>query len=371
MSVFLLLVMGGMCWGLYRLAEEFGRLSKARPDREAGALWQASLHEALAPSLTTGAPAAVSNRMRICSYNIENFSDGIGDGRLRTEEAMHRQANQAAALVARINPDILVLQEIENETVLKRLNESFPAPFAVGYITRLGDQGHDVTLNLAVLSRVRIEAVTEIDFGPLKGTDLPPRGVLKFMVPAGDSSRILVYVVHLKSNYGSPVKNVPKRRKALQVVADDIRVVARSEASTREILVIGDMNVDPDTTAFAHDTSLSPLRGFYDLWRGEDLPSRTTVPTRHGNPARAFSPVAFDRILVSAEMQVAPWLAGKPQRLAAGVNTTDVDALPGIDPSHVSDHYPVYIDVCRLAPPSGRAEHLPKPFAAERRPDDR
>lgn len=346
----LLLMLIGVCGALYWMVGEVARRRDGPPPAAAPVPvgesdWAASLRETLVPCWSN-ASAAAGPRIRIGTYNLENFSDGAGDGTARTEAAARRQATEAAALVARFDPDILIVQEVENARALAWLNEGFARPYPVAYLTRFGDGGHPVKLNIGVLSRLALDGAVEIDFGPLSGPAAPPRGILRFAVPVGADRHVLVYGVHLKSNYGDGQRNQAKRAAALRVVAEDLlRLTEADPATFREALVMGDMNVDPDNAEFAADDSLAPLDGFHDLWRGRGLAERTTVPTRHGDPYREFPPAAFDRILVAEDLLRAPWRADAPQALAAGVNTADADALPGRDGAHVSDHYPVYVDL--------------------------
>jgi hypothetical protein len=104
--------------------------------------------------------------------------------------------------------------------------------------------------------------------------------------------------------------------------------------------------VDPDQEQFATDPSFSSLSGWVDLWRGRPVEERITLPTRVGDPTLLFPPATFDRFFVSASLQEPPWVAGRPYVLQQGVDTNNVLSLPG-ENGHVSDHYPVYLDIVR------------------------
>lgn len=52
-----------------------------------------------------GATVHAGKALRIGSYNIENFTDGLGDGRERTEEMAERQAGDAARIIEPLNLD--------------------------------------------------------------------------------------------------------------------------------------------------------------------------------------------------------------------------------------------------------------------------
>lgn len=298
-----------------------------------------------------GALAPVGDRLRVAAYNIENFTDAEGDGDDRTAENMKSQARGAAANLDEIGADVVLVIEIENAAALRALNEALARPYPAGYITHLGEGAPDEQkLNIAALSRVPLADLREIDFGPLTGAGRPTRGVMRVQVDLGAQRRLAVYAVHLKSNYGYRPRNMYKRRHALQLVMQDAKALRESDpAVTWEMVVIGDMNVDPELPEFSGDWSLTPLRGWKDVWRGRPLHERTTIPTRYGDPAMEFPPACFDRIYVGADLTNFPWRVGEPGVVQKGVQTRNVKALPGQE-GHVSDHYPVYVDLLREAP---------------------
>lgn len=296
----------------------------------------------------------VGDRLRVASYNIENFTDGINDGDERTEDLARAQAALAAALIEEIDPDLVMVIEIENGASLQLLNAAMKKPYPAGYITDFGDDKPDQQkLNLAVLTRVPLAELRELDFSPLTGAGRPPRGTLHVQVDLGGKHRLAAYLVHLKSNYGYKPRNLYQRRHAMQLVAKDAKdLLQQKPGTTWEFLVLGDVNVDPEQAQFARDWSMSPLRrGWKDLWRGRPLHERTTLATRYGDPALEFPPACFDRFYAGADLTNLPWKVAEPQVLQKGTHTRDVKVLPGVD-GHVSDHYPVYVDILREGVPA-------------------
>ncbi|OQW96161.1 MAG: hypothetical protein BWK77_06140, partial [Verrucomicrobia bacterium A1] len=219
------------------------RVSAAGPGRE-------PLH----PAFLTGTVAAVTGAFRVVTYNIENFGDGVGD-KGRTPEIAAAHARDAAALIARLDPDLIVLQEIENAKALVLLNSALPHPYPTGYVTdfrprsgRIGDH------NVAILSRVPVEDVVERDFGALTGDVIPTRGFLRCTVPLPGDRRLVVYGTHLKSNFGRRDRNLAQRRIAMEAIRGDADEVLRGPgAAQTEVLLAGDMNTDPDSREFAND----------------------------------------------------------------------------------------------------------------------
>ena len=290
-------------------------------------------------------------RLRVATYNLEHFTDARFDGPDRTRDAFLAQARGAASVIAEADPDILVLQEIENARALRELNAQLPEPFPWVYVTRLpATHGNTEKLNLALLSRVPPAHVRQIAFGRLDLAGRPSRGTLCAEFRAGDGARLLVYAIHLKSNFGEPPINQTKRAIALHLIAADaLSETLQNQPDTTATLILGDTNVDPETPEFADDPSLRPLAGGYlDLWLGTPMPDRTTIPTRQpGDPAFVFPPSAFDRIFATRNLGdggAFPWRTTPPRSIQRGTATHDNTAQPGHD-GHVSDHYLAYTDL--------------------------
>ncbi|MCZ7592233.1 MAG: endonuclease/exonuclease/phosphatase family protein [Kiritimatiellae bacterium] len=292
--------------------------------------------------------ASVGERIRVAFYNIENFTDADNDGPARTLDDAQAQAKNAASLVQEINPDVVMLAEIENEHSLKMLNDALEKPFPFGWVTRLGDgESNAERLNLAILSRIEPKELVELDFGPTTGAGRPPRGLLRATFDLGGDHLLTVYGVHLKSNFGYTPRNMNKRKHALDELVADAKALQKDSTATQELLVIGDFNVDPESKEFEGDWSLSPLRSWADLWNGAPLHERTTIPTRYGDPALEFPPACFDRVYAAGDATNYPWRVGAPGVLQRGVSERISD-LPGQN-GHASDHYPVWIDLTRDA----------------------
>jgi len=294
-------------------------------------------------------------QIRIATFNLEHFTDARNDGPERTPQLYMAQAEGAAEIIQEADPDILLLQEIENGRTLEFLNTQFDAPYPYIYVTRLHrSSGDKEKLNLGMLSRLKPSKVRQLGFSELGGAGRPSRGSLAAEFFLGEGSRLLVYNIHLKSNYGDAPRNRAKRARALHQIADDaVALQYRYDPMPTSIVILGDTNVDPDTPAFADDPSLQPLVGGYtDLWLGRPLKERITIPTREsgefGDPLMVFPPSAFDRVFVSQNLTEGrgKWAAQPLQTLQKGVNTSNNLAKPGSD-GHITDHHLVYVDLKR------------------------
>ena len=298
-------------------------------------------------------PASVMpSRIRVASYNIEHFTDARDDGPDRTPEQFIAQAQGAAAIIAEANPDIVLLQEVENARVLIYLNEQLPHPYDYIYVTDLRrSSGPRDSLNLGLLSRLRPWQVRQLGFHALPGSASPTRGSLAATFTLPDGTSLMTYNIHLKSNFGDAARNQAQRGVALHLIgADAVTQTYRNTPRPTATLVLGDTNVDPDTPQFADDPSLEPLAGgFADLWLGRSIEERTTIPSREagetGDPLMVFPPSAFDRVFASKNLlRDGPWRIGDPAVIQKGTATHNNMIQPGTE-GHISDHYLVYVDL--------------------------
>ncbi len=302
-------------------------------------------------SIQLDAPAkANTDSIRVGFYNIEMFTDGIKDGKTRNEAAARNQARGAAAIVDELAADILVVSEVENERALGWLNDGLVSPYPFGYTVQFGSQsGREEKMNIALLSRVQAESVHEIDFGPMTGPHRPTRGLLRAVIPLDDDNHwLLLYGAHLKANWGDRERNYAQRVNALKFLMEDVEsVLATHPDRNWEVMVVGDFNTDPLLKQFDDDPTLKVMEDFIDLFSvHHDVSDLYTVPTRRGDPMREFPPALFDRVLVRPEVRAVPWQTSLPGVVMKGTETEDVTVLPG-QGNHVSDHYPIYVDLMR------------------------
>ena len=300
-------------------------------------------------NVPTNGPS-VDARLRICSYNIQNFNDAKDDEKGRKKKHLKQQAKDAASVLKKIDADVVIIQEIENGDVLKLLNRNMGSAHTFNYITRFDYPEHrDAKLNIAVLSRLPLKDLMELDFSPLQGVDRPSRGVLRFSIELNKDERLLVYGVHLKSNRGEREENIARRASAVSAIRADIERMRRSEVDHEwHFMVAGDMNMDTDSDEFKDDDSLRSISGMVDLWSGRPIEERTTHPKRTVRwKGKEYPAVAFDRFLVSPSLTQAPWTVGSAEALKEGVYLKNASVKPGTRAGHVSDHYPIYVDLFR------------------------
>lgn len=304
---------------------------------------------ALAFTQSVASARTVSDTLRVGFYNIEMFTDGIKDGKKRNEDLARNQAKGAGPIIDALSADVLLLSEVENGRVLQWINESLETPYPAGYIVQFGSgSGRIEKMNLGLLSRVPVSSVHEIDFGPMTGAHRPTRGLLRVVVPLDGDRHLLIYAAHLKANWGDRARNFAQRVAAMEKVKEDVaNMTARFPDRRWEMMVIGDFNTDPLLSDFEDDPTLRVLEDWTDLFsQHPDISDLHTVPTRRGDPMREFPPALFDRVLVDASLMDKPWQASLPGVIMKGTETGDITVRPG-EGRHVSDHYPIYLDLLR------------------------
>ena len=296
-----------------------------------------------------GVESELGSIIRLATYNIQNLTDGVDDGWSRTKTILKRQVGNAAKIISEINADMITIQEIENMKILKRLNGELSTPYPHLYITQFDSKSRNNKLNIALMSRLPLVEVAELDFEVVQEAPVHlSRGSIRFMLELEEGRHLLGYGVHLKSNRGEHEVNVEKRRISAEIIrADADAVVAVNSNITYEVVVLGDTNIDPDLPKWKDDSTFQPFSDWVDLWRGVPIEVRTTLARRLGDPDMAFDPVAFDRVIVSPALKESPWIIQQPVVKQAGVDINNIYVHPGQNDIHVSDHYPVFADIVK------------------------
>ncbi|MEN6491418.1 MAG: endonuclease/exonuclease/phosphatase family protein [Rectinema sp.] len=209
------------------------------------------------------APAGTSQEIHIVSYNVHNLFDAEESGReypefkpskgkWTRELYAKRLANVVEAVLSvsetegagsrrAAAPDILCVQEIENEKVLADLAEHFGR----GVYRYWAISGPDESIiHTGILSRFPIVAMrthSVMDawgFGPL-------RDILEVELELGSAERIVMFVCHWKSKLEGEKETESGRRAAAALLAQRIRGL-QTEKPSLPIVVCGDFNESPD-----------------------------------------------------------------------------------------------------------------------------
>jgi endonuclease/exonuclease/phosphatase family metal-dependent hydrolase len=270
---------------------------------------------ACAPALDPGAPVVRgADTVRVATWNVHDLFDAVdrvappGDlDDVPSPTDVEAKVDALAAVLARLDADVVLLQEVENADVLGRLAARAGYPEA-----RLVEGRDPRGIDVAALSRLPLDGyVSHLDELDSAGRRLWPRDCVEVHVRT--AGRPLVVVgSHLSSALSDDGTRRTLQAARLRAIADGIRA-AQPEA---RVLAGGDLNDLPGSAA------LAPLLGD-GAWREVADPGAATW----GNGPQEER---LDDLLV-------------PAADAGAVRAAAV--VDGGDVRRASDHRPVMLDV--------------------------
>lgn len=252
---------------------------------------------ALAPLLLSGFRCSLPwqahdpSQILIASYNAHNVFDDIDDGDEypefsvasgRWNEGLYRKrlGNVAAAIASFFPegnrlPDIICLEEVESERVLRDLASG---PLKAGGYRWIAFGGPaESSIKCGVLSRWPFASVRSHALADAWGFG-PPRDMLEVSFDLGEGeSRLTIFVCHWKSRREGPAATEPARRAASALAATRIAEITKADPATC-VVVCGDFNESPD--------EFSRIKGSYATGLmpapSEGLPSGEAIPDSWG-----------------------------------------------------------------------------------------
>ena len=260
-------------------------------------------------------------KVRITTWNLEWFPNGSPHETTPEKQAQRIQA--AADVLKKLDPDILLLQEVRDYDACARLGDAIqPGAYAVVVCSAFkGGKQQE-----AIMAKIPAQAEWSESWKSVEGID-PPRGFAFAWFKIGNAD-IGVYSLHLKSNlvtHGNAeietAQNIRKREVSIQQLLAHIRdVIGTVIPSIKGLIVGGDFNTNHDQAMFAAEKALDTLTsaGYQSVFEGIPFEQRITHPGSHGFPDATFD------YFFSRNVRM-----GKPI----------------ITQSNVSDHLPVTCDV--------------------------
>ena len=330
----------------------------------------------------SGTPAVQhKDRLTIAQWNVENLFDPVDDPtnpgddeftpgtwRQWTPERYHRKVANLADILARVDADVVCLEEVENRRVLDDLNLALIEQHHASYPYIVHRDGPDHRgIDVALMSRYR----------PVEAhwlTPLPDQREVIVADLAPEGQRLVVMVNHWKSRLEGEAETAPLRTQIATVVRAELdRLLAA--ASNTAIVVAGDFNDNFDCSSI-HETLLSvgdrdavasdPAgRLLYSLHAGLAPDARGTIYYRKNKVWDSFDSMSVSRSLLSGAggWQVAPGTYAvfsiPAMRESDGTPKSFrriYDAETGHRPYQegYSDHFPVRVELQRVAAAPGR-----------------
>ena len=199
------------------------------------------------------AVAACSSGLTLMSYNVENLFDDVDNGSEFPEFDPGRGKWNAESFALRLEmiseavrrsvpggPDIMVLQEVENERALRALTEGKLADLGYRWLAIVAKKG--LAANVAIASRLPLSRVHAWQVADYR--DNKVRDVLEAEVAVG--SRVLhLFANHWKSKEGGVEKTEPSRREAASRLVARIGELLAADPGA-EVVVAGDLNENLD-----------------------------------------------------------------------------------------------------------------------------
>ncbi len=203
--------------------------------------------------------ASPASSLTIMSYNVENFFDDVHNGDEYPEfdpakgkwntEFFNIRVDAIAEVVRKVvagGPDVLVLQEVENENALHVLVTRGLAGMGYAWTAFVPKKG--LSANVAIVSRVPMVAVHSWAVAPWKGTT-PIRDILEAEIQK-DSHILYVLDNHWKAKTEGSRATEQSRRQAASVLAGRIRDLLALDPGA-DIVAAGDFNESLDEYALA------------------------------------------------------------------------------------------------------------------------
>lgn len=213
--------------------------------------------------------AACSSGLTVLCWNVENLFDDVDDGtefpdfdpgrgRWDAESFRLRVDTVAEAIRAAVagGPDVLVLQEVENENALRAL--AAVALKDLGYAWTAIVAKPDLPANVAVASRVPIARVHTIGVSAYGANEL--RDLLEVEIEQ-DGHRLHVFNNHWKAKSGGARQTEAWRIEAAGKLGRRIREILAADPSA-DIIAAGDFNESVDewrAVGRAYQVALVPV----------------------------------------------------------------------------------------------------------------
>ena len=330
-------------WSVLVLLVALSACSQPRPDESAVAE-----SEGEAPYFVPEAPPqyGFEDGTRLATLNAEFLFDGIGDEGQATfphkgdPEAARVHRDRIGEVIVWLDADIIVLEEVENENVLRLLlEESLAGEGYEPYFVQGDDRftGQDV----GILSRVPIDEVGRTDERAPVGTSSDTYGVSKNIYArltlAGVPTTLIG--VHFLARPDDP-ERTDRREAQAEVIR---QLVETEQAAGRAVAVLGDFNDFDEATLDRNDSVpiTDVLQRIKEAGPGpEDDLRNVMADVPQSERFTAFYDRNRNGIVEPGELSALDHILLSPELYRRLREVTYVQAH---DPAIYTDHFPVVV----------------------------
>ena len=281
-----------------------------------------------------------SEGLRVMSWNVRNYnlSDRMAKGRFRMDYPKPEEEKAALrAVIAREQPDVLLLQEVGGLPYLRELAEDLLREHGLDYRYQGDLLAEDEVRRLGVISRIPIRLV---DPPPLAGRSFPyldtsatvKRGLLVVEVEDAEGRPLTCMTFHLKSRFTEDARDPggsERREKEARLIRDYLMTLLKEDPE-RRIVMMGDLNDAYGSQAYDRITRVG----------GRTILEEVPVQDTHGALWTHF----FAKI---RQYQQIDFLFVSPSLLVEGAPALRARIVDGPDVMTASDHRPIVVELER------------------------
>jgi predicted extracellular nuclease len=197
--------------------------------------------------------------IRVATFNVRRFFDDVCDSgncvagafeELPSKAVFEAQTDALAKGIALIDPDVIALEEVENDRCISALAAKLAAMGKVFPLVHLGETGSPGSVDVGVLSRgalTEIKTHRDLPLVEADGTKTSfTREFLEVRMTFG-SKQVVMFAAHFRSQ----ATDDPARRLAEAKAAQGIVAAVATELPDALVLLGGDLNDKPGSAPIA------------------------------------------------------------------------------------------------------------------------
>ena len=224
---------------------------------------------------TPPTPSPAPTTLSVAFWNIQWFPGRYPNASPAAEK---RQITSVHREMAKLNPDIIGMEEVRNwemaSLAVEPLN-GMKVDVCANFPPR---EGQNEAQEVAIASRLQPISAWVEQWKPA-GPTTPPRGFAFAAYEPKPHELLLVYCVHFKSNRGEMNEDIGIRREATRQLLSHIEAMNDAYGGLGHLawIVGGDFNTSLDDPRFEGENSLRDLLSNRFLWLWQNVPAGTRM----------------------------------------------------------------------------------------------